>query len=88
MSIRRLRRFSQMGDVFEWDLTMWEGASGMAWVKMKGVEGLVFQPESHGKKKHNCPDCFECAWCSDARCKICLSKSQTECARRPRGKQR
>jgi len=23
-------------------------------------------------KKHPCPDCRECLWCSDDRCRLCL----------------
>lgn len=23
-------------------------------------------------KKHPCPDCRECQWCSDERCRLCL----------------
>lgn len=28
--------------------------------------------ESHPKKKHPCPDCSFCQWCSDDRCALCL----------------
>ncbi|MDD3295591.1 MAG: hypothetical protein PHG20_12995 [Geobacteraceae bacterium] len=27
-----------------------------------------------GIKKHPCPDCSCCQWCSDARCGICFRK--------------
>jgi hypothetical protein len=30
-------------------------------------------------KKQPCPDCFSCQWCSDERCRICLSQA---CSRR------
>ncbi|MDY6990916.1 MAG: hypothetical protein SWQ30_22980 [Thermodesulfobacteriota bacterium] len=34
--------------------------------------GLVFCPEySPHHRKHHCPDCMECAWCSDPRCAVC-----------------
>lgn len=23
-------------------------------------------------KKHPCPDCIQCQWCSDDRCRLCL----------------
>ncbi|HEX3046655.1 MAG TPA: hypothetical protein VHY08_18005 [Bacillota bacterium] len=23
-------------------------------------------------KKHNCPDCRSCQWCSDNKCRVCL----------------
>ncbi|MHB8707432.1 MAG: hypothetical protein ACYC9I_01005 [Desulfuromonadales bacterium] len=24
------------------------------------------------EKKHPCPDCHQCQWCSDDRCRLCL----------------
>lgn len=33
-------------------------------------------------KKHPCPDCRACQWCSDARCRICLSQGNSGCRRR------
>jgi hypothetical protein len=30
-------------------------------------------------KKHPCPDCDFCQWCSDDRCRLCLDR---ECKRR------
>jgi tRNA (cytidine/uridine-2'-O-)-methyltransferase len=35
------------------------------------VPGKLFIPKGGGAKKHPCPDCQSCAWCSDARCKAC-----------------
>ena len=32
-------------------------------------------------KKHPCPDCKMCQWCSDERCRICL-KGGAGCGRR------
>lgn len=26
-------------------------------------------------KKHPCPDCSYCQWCSDDRCRLCLNRS-------------
>jgi hypothetical protein len=53
---------------------------GMGFVRMKGVEGLVYVPdEDSGPKKHPCPDCHFCQWCSDNRCELCLES--TACAR-------
>ncbi|MDD2308514.1 MAG: hypothetical protein PHH91_02930 [Desulfuromonadaceae bacterium] len=26
-------------------------------------------------KKHSCPDCRCCQWCSDDRCRLCLNQS-------------
>jgi len=31
-------------------------------------------------KKHPCPDCTFCQWCSDDRCRLCLN--ETGCCRR------
>lgn len=33
-----------------------------------------------GAKKHPCPDCTFCQWCSDDRCRLCLNKGG--CCRR------
>jgi len=27
------------------------------------------------EKKHPCPDCDHCQWCSDDRCRLCLRQS-------------
>jgi hypothetical protein len=32
----------------------------------------VFNTECGGTKKHPCPDCRFCQWCSDERCQLCL----------------
>ncbi len=32
-------------------------------------------------KKHPCPDCRMCQWCSDDRCRICL-KAGTGCRKK------
>jgi hypothetical protein len=45
----------------------------MAFIRLKGVEGLVYVPEDDGVlKKHPCVDCYSCQWCSDNRCDLCL----------------
>lgn len=31
-------------------------------------------------KKHPCPDCQMCQWCSDERCRLCLKGT---CCRKP-----
>jgi hypothetical protein len=36
----------------------------------------AFRPPECKLKKHPCKDCFNCLFCSDARCEICL-KSKT-----------
>ncbi|MRR05712.1 MAG: hypothetical protein EG828_02015 [Deltaproteobacteria bacterium] len=30
-------------------------------------------------KKHPCPDCLCCQWCSDNRCRMCLRKKDRSC---------
>lgn len=36
----------------------------------------AFRPPECAVKKHPCKDCFNCLFCSDARCEVCLkSKS-------------
>jgi len=40
---------------------------------------LVFDPRNKGRgasKKHSCPDCHFCQFCSDARCHSCRDGSQ------------
>lgn len=32
----------------------------------------AFRPPECALKKHPCKDCFNCLFCSDARCEICL----------------
>lgn len=29
---------------------------------------------TNGEKKHPCPDCGYCQWCSDDRCRLCLNR--------------
>jgi len=43
----------------------------------------VFRPVCEGgsPKKHPCPDCFSCQFCSDARCAICLAGQGKHCCR-------
>ena len=56
----------------------------MPWIKMPGIEGLVYEPElSPGRKrKHNCKDCAVCQWCSDERCAACLNRKRCRKGRR------
>jgi len=44
----------------------------MPFIEIKGVKGLVWEPEACGAKKHKCRDCHSCQWCSDERCTLCL----------------
>ena len=34
----------------------------MPWIRMRGVKGLVYEPESTASldRKHRCPDCYSC----------------------------
>jgi hypothetical protein len=31
------------------------------------------------EKKHPCPDCQCCQWCSDERCRLCLKTTKSCC---------
>lgn len=43
----------------------------------------AFRPPENLLKKHPCKDCFNCLWCSDARCEVCLrSKACPGCAKK------
>lgn len=47
----------------------------MGFIRMKGVEGLLYVPDENGDaKKHPCTDCHFCQWCSDNRCSLCLNQ--------------
>ena len=51
----------------------------MPFVRIEGVSGKVFIPErSPEPKKHACPDCCECARCSDDRCRVCRERPGQE----------
>lgn len=40
----------------------------------------AYRPPENLLKKHPCKDCFNCLWCGDARCEICLrSKGCQNC---------
>lgn len=40
----------------------------------------AYRPPENLLKKHPCKDCFNCLWCGDARCEICLrSKGCQKC---------
>ena len=36
-------------------------------------------PVSEAAKKHPCPDCQSCQWCSDSRCRMCLRRGSGAC---------
>ena len=47
----------------------------MAYRRIKGIKGLVYEPEPGPEgSKHNCKDCFQCQWCSDSKCALCLKE--------------
>lgn len=48
----------------------------MPYKKIKGIKGLVYTPQTEVIKKHNCNDCYQCGFCSDSRCKICLKNKR------------
>ncbi len=35
-------------------------------------------PLAPGRKKHPCPDCRMCQWCSDTRCHVCRGQGPPE----------
>lgn len=48
----------------------------MAFIKARGIKGLIYVPYQKSEhKKNNCKDCFSCQWCSDERCELCLGKN-------------
>lgn len=49
-----------------------EGAPQFA--KAPGLPGKLYQHPCPGARKHPCPDCFECGWCSEERCGPCMSR--------------
>jgi hypothetical protein len=52
---------------------MYEKAD-MAFIRTKGVEGLLYVPDEDGPKKYPCSACHFCQWCSDNRCSLCLNR--------------
>ena len=46
----------------------------MPFVRVPGLKGLVWEPETHPEreKKHPCKDCHHCQMCGDDRCSVCL----------------
>jgi hypothetical protein len=56
----------------------------MPFIKMDGVDGLVYVPDTHvkTKKKHPCKDCEVCRQCSDACCHICLRSNKKNAKKR------
>ncbi len=45
----------------------------MPFINIEGLAGKIFVPEDcRCGKKHPCPDCFQCQFCSDERCELCL----------------
>jgi hypothetical protein len=41
------------------------------------ARGLFYCPKAGGAKKHPCPDCYFCQWCSDSRCGLCRRGPQS-----------
>ncbi len=35
------------------------------------AQGMVYCPKATRAKKHACPDCYFCQWCSESRCGLC-----------------
>jgi len=46
----------------------------MGFVRMPGIEGKVYVPETappQQTRKHDCGDCYTCQMCGDERCSVC-----------------
>ncbi len=56
----------------------------MPWITIPGIEGRFYEPDRKRgrKRKHNCPDCFSCRWCSDATCATCLRRCAHKAAKK------
>ena len=50
------------------------------------IKGLIFIPDEGPphRKKHTCPDCFECQMCGEERCQVCRSERDHQAADRVR----
>jgi hypothetical protein len=49
----------------------------MAYIRIKGIPGLVYEPDSTPtERKHDCDDCYACQWCGDTRCTCCLRQKK------------
>jgi hypothetical protein len=47
----------------------------MPFISVPGIPGQMYVPEEQEReKKHPCPDCSFCQWCSDERCELCLRR--------------
>jgi len=48
----------------------------MVFTDVPGLKGKLYVPEEERDvpRKHNCPDCAVCQWCSDRRCSACLEE--------------
>ena len=67
-------RSAHVGDV---PVTQVQTETGtMAWMRMKGIKGLVYEPEvdPQATRKHHCKDCFCCRMCRDVCCIECLKR--------------
>ncbi len=38
----------------------------------------AFKPLSKKLKKHDCKDCFNCLFCSETRCKVCIANKKQD----------
>ena len=44
----------------------------MGFRKLPGNQGMIYIPDRRKiRRKHPCPDCFACHWCSNDRCLSC-----------------
>ncbi len=54
----------------------------MPFIKLPGIEGLVYRPRQQPQRKHKCPDCYYCQMCSDARCAGCEFRGKAGLSKR------
>ncbi len=57
----------------------------MAFIELPDNQGKIYIPEEKkGSRKKNCPDCFDCQWCSEDRCLSCRSVCRIQTPKIPR----
>lgn len=52
--------------------------TGNEFIRIKGFAGKIYSPPElkNTPKKHPCPDCRSCRFCSEEKCSLCLKKNQ------------
>ncbi|MCL7487137.1 MAG: hypothetical protein M8357_03040 [Desulfobulbaceae bacterium] len=56
----------------------------MPFRKLPGNRGQIYVPECNRcEKKNPCPDCFNCQWCGNERCRLCRPDDYAEKRKSP-----